>query len=362
MYEFNEKVDLALDSEIQIETEVETDHLFDVGNSFSEDNLQNREVDDIVDDIQSAWAGRSRGPQPKRVTEVDKASVIPTDASMGNYFREARHIPLLSAAEELEIGKLARDGNTAARTKLVVSNLRLVAKVARKFVGRGMDFEDLVQEGNFGLIRASQLFDPDKGARFSTYATMWIMQFISRGVDNQARSVRLPVNLQNDIRLVRRKIFHFNRIYGTEPSPSQIARLTKLSETRIKMAFENMQSCLSLNQEAPGSTGVEIGEKVAGSDGSKTEDDAELYFTTKMLNSLLQRLTEIERRVVILHYGLYGHDELNFAAISAQLGLSPAVIRRAFANGIKKMQKMVLTKEEKKEREYETRGYYAISS
>ncbi|MBC7998209.1 MAG: sigma-70 family RNA polymerase sigma factor [Leptolyngbya sp.] len=335
MYEFNEKVDFALNSEI----EVDAVHFLHSEEDESSETSVNLEVEDIVDDVQTAWAGRSRGPQPKDASVTSKPSVS-TDPSLGNYFREARQFTLLSPAEELEIGRRARDGDKEARTQLVLANLRLVARVARKFNGRGLDFEDLVQEGNFGLIRASQLFDPSKGARFSTYATMWIMQFISRGVDNHARSVRLPVNIQNDIRLVRRKIFHFNRIYGTEPNFSQIAQLTKLSDSRIGIAMENMQTCISLNQEAPGSTGVELGEKVAGSDGSDTEECAELYFTTKLLESLLVRLSEVERQVLIMHYGLYGREALGYTAISARMGLSTAVLRRALANGIKKMQRM----------------------
>lgn len=104
--------------------------------------------------------------------------------------------------------------------------------------------------------------------------------------------------------------------------------------------MENMQTCISLNQEAPGSTGVEIGEKVAGSDGSESEESAELYFSSKLLESLLMRLTEVERQVLIMHYGLYGREALGYTAISLRLGLSTAVLRRALANGIKKMQRM----------------------
>lgn len=234
-----------------------------VNSSFVADT----ETDIYLDDMHTSWSGRSRGPQPKSDGAEDERKVyVPVeryDSPLRGYLHGARTFGLLTPLEELELGRRARSGDSRAQARLVECNLRLVIKVAKRFSGRGVDFEDLVQEGNLGLIRAAQLFNPDKGARFSTYATMWIIQFVSRGVDNHGRSIRLPVNVQSDMRLVSRSAFHFSRRYGTEPSIEQIAQISKLSITRVKNAMESMQSSLSLNQNSSSSSDSEIGEKIA---------------------------------------------------------------------------------------------------
>ncbi|HIA53731.1 MAG TPA: RNA polymerase sigma factor RpoD/SigA [Candidatus Melainabacteria bacterium] len=296
-----------------------------------------------LDDLHTSWSGRSRGPNPKidRETEL-RTAYVPTDrydSPLKGYYQEARHFGLLSPVEELELGRRARTGDTRAQARLVECNLRLVIKVAKRFSGRGLDFEDLVQEGNLGLIRAAQLFDPDKGARFSTYATMWIVQFISRGVDNQGRIIRLPVNVHNDMRLVSRIAFHYARRYGTEPSAEQIAEISKLSIARVKNAIENMQSALSLNQSSFGAPDSEIGERLAGSDGLETEERADEYFEHKLLNGLLSLLTQDERRAICLRYGVGAGKCLTFNEIATSEGHTVATVRRLLNSAMKKLKR-----------------------
>lgn len=303
----------------------------------------NKEGDNYLDDLHTSWSGRSRGPQPKPARESDPRKIyVPSDrydSALKSYFHEARNLGLLTALEELELGRRARAGDLRAQTRLVECNLRLVIKVAKRFSGRGLDFEDLVQEGNLGLIRAAQLFDPDKGARFSTYATMWIIQFISRGVDNQGRIIRLPVNVHNDMRLVSRIVFHYSRRYGTEPAIEQIAEISKLSITRVKNAIENMQSALSLNQSSSSAPDTEIGERLAGSDGLETEERADEYFEHKLLLGLLSFLTQEERQAICLRYGVATGECLTFNEIAAAEGHSVATVRRLLGSAMKKLKR-----------------------
>lgn len=303
----------------------------------------NPESDNYLDDLHTSWSGRSRGPQPKAERESDLGKIyLPSDrydSALRGYFHEARNLGLLTPLEELELGRRARTGDSEAQARLVECNLRLVIKVAKRFYGRGLDFEDLVQEGNLGLIRAAQLFDPDKGARFSTYATMWIIQFISRGVDNQGRIIRLPVNVHNDMRLVSRVTFHYRRRYGTEPSIERIGEISKLSVTRVKNAIENMQSALSLNQSSSSAPDTEIGERLAGSDGLETEERADEYFEHKLLHGLLSFLTQEERRAICLRYGLATGECLTFKEIAVSEGHTVATVRRLLGTGMKKLKR-----------------------
>ncbi len=311
--------------------------------SINSESVAELEPEFFLDDMHTSWSGRSRGPQPKLDgADDDRKVYVPVDrldSPLRGYFHGARNFRLLTPLEELEIGRKARGGDLRAQARLVECNLRLVIKVARRFSGRGLDFEDLVQEGNLGLIRAAQLFDPDKGARFSTYATMWIIQFVSRGVDNQGRIIRLPVNVHNDMRLVSRCVFHYSRRYGAEPSIEQIAQISKLSITRIKNAMDNMQSALSLNQSSSSSPDSEIGEKIAGSDGHETEERADEYFEHKLLKGLLSLLTEEERRAVCLHYGVGVSECRTFSEIAESEGHSVAVVRRLLNSAMKKLKR-----------------------
>ncbi|HNB24752.1 MAG TPA: RNA polymerase sigma factor RpoD/SigA [Candidatus Melainabacteria bacterium] len=301
------------------------------------------EVDNYLDDLHTSWSGRSRGPQPRVDRKSDEGKVyVPLeryDSPLKGYFNDARNYRLLTPLEEIELGRKARAGDLRSQARLVECNLRLVIKVAKRFSGRGLDFEDLVQEGNLGLIRAAQLFDPEKGARFSTYATMWIIQFISRGVDNQGRIIRLPVNVHNDMRLVSRIAFHYLRRYGNEPSIEQIAEISKLTVARVKNAMENMQSALSLNQSSSSAPDSEIGERLAGSDGLETEERADEYFEHKLLNGLLSMLTEEERRAICLRYGVGASHCLTFNEIAVSEGQTVATVRRLLNSAMKKLKR-----------------------
>lgn len=325
----------------------DADVLADSG-SISDESANSRKVVGIegekyLDDLHTSWAGRSRGPQPAGDADAyDRKAYVPIDnydSSLKRYFKDAGHFGLLTPLEELELGRRARSGDLRAQARLVECNLRLVIKVARRFSGRGLDFEDLVQEGNLGLIRAAQLFDPDKGARFSTYATMWIIQSISRGVDNHGRVIRLPVNVHNDMRLVSRISFHYARKYGTEPSLEQISEISKLNISRVKNALESMQSALSLNQSSSSAPDREIGEVIAGSDGIEAEERADKYFEHKLLIGLLSMLTEEERRAICLHFGVGFKTCHTINEIAESEGISVATVRRLLNTGMKKLKR-----------------------
>jgi len=244
---------------------------------------------------------------------------------------------LLTQEEEIELAERARKDDRQARQKLILANLRLVLKFARRYRDRGIDFEDLVQEGNLGLIRAAQLYDPTKGTRFSTYACIWIIQFISRLVDNRSRSVRLPVRVHKDIRKVGRIIQQVKTARGTEPSLSEIVEISKLSESRVQAAFSNMAGALSLDQEVGVGQNREIGDQIVYDDGISSESEAENHLSEALVKQLIKTLNPEELEIVQLRYGLTGTEEIGFKEMSDRSGLSLSKVKRIHSNALKKM-------------------------
>ncbi|MBX3153356.1 RNA polymerase sigma factor RpoD/SigA [Candidatus Obscuribacterales bacterium] len=261
------------------------------------------------------------------------------ELSLAHYMKYASQFRLLTHQEEVQLAERALNGDEGAREKLVLSNLRLVVKFAKRYKDRGIDFEDLVQEGNLGLIRASQSFDPSKGTRFSTYACMWIIQFISRMVDNKSRSIRLPIRVHKDIRTVKQIIERVKLTRGTEPSIEEIVKISKLSESRVKAAFKNMISPISLNQETGFENTSELGDQIAYNDGDDVESPVEQQLSEEFVRTLIGILTPEENKVISERYGLTGNSEIGFKELSERTGIPLGKVKRIHAIALKKMKR-----------------------
>jgi len=295
--------------------------------------IRNDELNFEISDQQEVAEFQWRWASPHRVqNHVENADVKSTkqlyfgsskDQLLENYFKSLSRFKLLTLDEEMELGTRAMKADLCARQKLVISNLRLVLRFASRYKNRGIDFEDLVQEGNLGLIRAAQLYDPTKGTRFSTYACMWIIQFISRVVDNKARSIRLPIRVHRDIRAVRRIIDSAKNSSGLEPTVDQIVNASNLSQSRVQAALRNMVSPVSLNLETGIRLGGEIGDSIVYDDGISVESPIEQYLNESFVSSLMSNLTAFERELVGLRYGLSGSKEIGFKEISQRSGIRP---------------------------------------
>jgi RNA polymerase sigma factor (sigma-70 family) len=282
------------------------------------------------------------------------------EVALSAYMTYAKQFRLLNQEEERELAERALKCDEQARQRLVLSNLRLVVKFARRYKDRGIDFEDLIQEGNLGLLRASQSYDPSKGTRFSTYACMWIIQFISRMVDNRARSIRLPIRVHKDIRVVKHIMEKVRMSRGSEPSLEEIVMGSKLSEARVKAAMKNMVSPLSLNQEIGIGDTSEIGDQIAYDDGVCVEAHVEEHLNQAFVSILIENLTQFESQVVLLRYGLKGTREVGFKEISERTGISLGKVKRVHASALKKMRRRAELLSRSETRSAIQRGGFAL--
>ncbi|RPJ58371.1 MAG: sigma-70 family RNA polymerase sigma factor [Dehalococcoidia bacterium] len=257
------------------------------------------------------------------------------------YLKELRKLPILSMKEELEYAEKIAAGDTEARRKLIEANLRLVVKIARKYANQGVSTLDLVEEGNIGLIRAVEKFDPSRNCRFSTYATWWIKQSIERGIANYSRTIRLPIHISSRIYKISKTISNYTEKEGHEPSSEDIARQTGLPLEFVKNLFSVVIRTYSL-------------ETIIDDDGKLTLEDIlpntsfeeplsafEHVKRVEEVASWLDALTNDEKKVIIMRYGLDEQEPQTLEAIGKVFGVTRERIRQIEQKAINKLRKMV---------------------
>lgn len=253
------------------------------------------------------------------------------------YLNEIGFSPLLSAEEEVFYSRRARQGIESARKRMIESNLRLVVKIARRYLNRGMSLLDLIEEGNLGLIHAVEKFDPERGFRFSTYATWWIRQTIERGLMNQTRTVRLPIHVVKELNLYLRAARELSQKLDHEPSADEIARL-------LDRPVEDVQRMLGLNErvssiDAPigGDTDRTLVETLADPNmpdpAMQVQDDD----IRVCLDGWLDQLPDKQREVLARRFGLRGHDVATLEEVGEEIGLTRERVRQIQVDGLKRL-------------------------
>lgn len=253
------------------------------------------------------------------------------------YLNEIGFSPLLSAEEEVFYSRRARQGIESARKRMIESNLRLVVKIARRYLNRGMSLLDLIEEGNLGLIHAVEKFDPERGFRFSTYATWWIRQTIERGLMNQTRTVRLPIHVVKELNLYLRAARELSQKLDHEPSADEIARL-------LDRPVEDVQRMLGLNErvssiDAPigGDTEKTLVETLADPNmpdpAMQVQDDD----IRVCLDGWLDQLPDKQREVLARRFGLRGHDVATLEEVGEEIGLTRERVRQIQVDGLKRL-------------------------
>jgi RNA polymerase primary sigma factor len=250
-----------------------------------------------------------------------------TTDSLQLFLNEVGRHPLLTAAQEVELAKRIERGDAAAKERMINSNLRLVVSIAKRYRGQGLSFLDLIQEGVLGLIRAVEKFDWRRGFKFSTYATWWIRQAVQRGVQNRARTIRIPVHVIEIERRAARAERDLALDLGREPTDDEVAEAAKVEVERLLEAREAMRSVGSLDQPLGDEADGTIGDLVASPEGDPADDPA-VARDFRGLRHALGALPERQRRVVELRYGLTGGDPLPLATIGAELGLTRERVRQ----------------------------------
>jgi RNA polymerase sigma factor (sigma-70 family) len=261
-------------------------------------------------------------------------------ANLAVYFQEIARIPLLTAAEETTLGRRVQAGDEAAKQRMVEANLRLVVQIARRYRNRGLPLPDLIEEGNIGLLRAVEKFDPDRGARLSTYATWWIRQAVTRALANQARTVRLPVHVELLLGRYSREHQRLTQDPGRTPTPAELAQALGTSEDQVAELEELHLQPLSLDQPATPDR-PRLRDIIPDTSGDPTAALTRLFRARADLAAVFDDLAPNERTVLRHRFGLEGDEPETLEAIGQRMGYSRERIRQIEASGLRKLRALL---------------------
>ncbi|MDD5618240.1 MAG: RNA polymerase sigma factor RpoD/SigA [Candidatus Omnitrophica bacterium] len=254
------------------------------------------------------------------------------------YIKDVRRIPLLTAEEEIDLANKFKKGDLDAKDKLIRSNLRLVISIAKKYMNLGMPFLDLIEEGNIGLMKAVEKFNPRRGFRFSTYAAWWIRQSVTRAIFDQSRTVRLPVYVSELIHKWKKANERLTQKYRRAPTVKELAKAMKIPINKVEDIHTTMMT-KSSSLDAPISNDGEgsIGDLVASQDSSRTKEDLDKFFTKERVDSLMEVPNEREREVLDLRFGLTDGVTHTLSEVAKKLGVSRERVRQIEEGAIKKV-------------------------
>lgn len=347
-------VDEILEVAPQLESYIESlDTLFDI---LEEEGI---EVYDNGHEIMS--------PHELAVQKEEQGALefVDSDDTVSLYFRDVRPIPLLSREEEIELAKRIERGEEAkqrleeagdeidfderarlqaevqqgqeAFQELIQSNFRLVISIAKKYMGHGVPLLDLVQEGNLGLIRAAEKFDYHKGYKFSTYATWWIRQAVTRALADQGRTIRIPVHMKDRIQRLKRLSHELEMELGRRPTPEEIAEEVDLSVSQVKLALDAAKRPLSLESPIGDEEDAELGDFIEGEDLPDPAEEIDQTLLSEDVEDLLSTLTPREARILTMRYGLRGGREYTLKEVGKKFGLTRERIRQIEQEALRKL-------------------------
>ncbi len=274
-------------------------------------------------------------PRAKRYTTDDKFSKS-LDATQ-LYLNEIGFSPLLSPEEEVYFSRLALRGDDAGRRRMIESNLRLVVKISRRYVNRGLTLLDLIEEGNLGLIRAVEKFDPERGFRFSTYATWWIRQTIERAIMNQTRTIRLPIHVVKELNVYLRAARELTQKLDHEPTPEEIAELLDKPAGDVKRMLKLNERVASVDTPLGPDSDKSILDTITDTHQSNPAELLQSRNLNDSIDSWLEDLSEKQREVVARRFGLRGHETCTLEEVGREIGLTRERVRQIQVEALKRL-------------------------
>jgi RNA polymerase primary sigma factor len=305
------------------------------------DEFYIRLIDDNIDVFETTSEEMDEGG--KTATELEKELEMLTTLEEGSvtdpvrqYLRDIGRVPLLTAAEEIELAKKAEKGEKRSRDKLTSSNLRLVVSIAKKYVGRGMSLLDLIEEGNIGLMRAVDKYDWRRGYKFSTYATWWIRQAITRAIADQARTIRIPVHMVETINRFNRTQRRMMQELGREPTPEEVAAVLGIDSAKAREIIKVSQEPTSLETPVGDEDDSHLGDFIQ-SQGPLPDEQATRELLKAHLDEVLDSLSPREKRVLQLRFGLDDGKQRTLEEVGREFGVTRERIRQIEAKAIRKL-------------------------
>jgi len=290
-----------------------------------------------ADDFSDAWQAEEE-EEIKLDDQVYLDDIA--DDSVRLYLREIGKIPLLSAEEELALAQRVVSGEKLAKDKMAEANMRLVVSIAKRYVGRGLDLLDLIQEGNTGLLRAVEKFDPDKGFKFSTYATWWIRQAITRAIADQARTIRIPVHMVETINKLLRTQRRLTQELNREPSNEEIAEAMEIDVDKVEHIMKIKQDISSLDASVRDDEEDSVlGDFIEDEDTISPEESATVQLLKEHVKDMLSALTEREQKILKLRFGLEDGKSHTLEEVGQEFNVTRERIRQIEAKALAKLRK-----------------------
>jgi RNA polymerase primary sigma factor len=337
---YKEIIDALQSFELTVEA---LDSFYDLLAQHNIDIIDDLPVDDDdTDSDDDDDSGSDDDETPKKVGVADAAAAAAADGVTVNdpvrmYLKEIGKIPLLTSEEEVELAKMIEENSEEARRRLAEANLRLVVSIAKKYVGRGMLFLDLIQEGNLGLIKAVEKFDYRKGYKFSTYATWWIRQAITRAIADQARTIRIPVHMVETINKLIRISRQLVQELGREPLPEEIAQEMNISEERVREILKIAQEPVSLETPIGEEDDSHLGDFIEDQEAQAPADAAAFELLKEQLEDVLDTLSAREEKVLRLRFGLDDGRSRTLEEVGQFFGVTRERIRQIEAKALRKL-------------------------
>lgn len=262
------------------------------------------------------------------------------------YFKDVRGIPLLTPEEEINLGRRVQQGDKKARDKMIRSNLRLVISIAKRYSNLGVALSDLIEEGNIGLMKSVEKFDPDRGFRFSTYAAWWIKQGISRAIIDQGKMIRVPVYMNEEILKYKKAIEHLTHKLNRSPRKGEIAKKLGLPVGRINDFERSIARMSSLDAPIGEDGDGQVRDLIEDKSAIAPDENLEIFFNQEKAQSFLELLSDRERKILNMRFGLIDGDTHTLAEIAKELGVSRERVRQLEVATIKKIRQVIKDRKE----------------